>query len=258
MRCILSEQNPISRGTRVRPFWLVLRSGRGNTDKYILLVCSNHISPHHTLPIEESQDGTDFGADLSTSLAFSSAAQPENGTLDPSTTHLTELCPDNGNSFLVAQRTTHLGMDYAPPVEPHMRKHIVESVEKFNDEQFCTNCRGNAVQDATTSDSTPPEGSDPFLCKWPSCNWNRPFKTKGIFNRHQLLHGSRKFKCPMDFCPWSRKGFHRKDKLMSHLERGHHKNKQQAKMLACEQELAILAMMEEMGWDLEADLFALD
>lgn len=146
-------------------------------------------------------------------------------------------------------------MDYAPPVEPHVRKHNAEPVEEFNDEQFCTNCRGNVVQDATaaavttpsspssTSDSTPPEGSSPFSCKWPSCNWNKPFKTKGDFNRHQLLHGPRKFNCPMDFCARSRKGFHRKDKLISHLERGHHESKQRAKMLACEQELV---MMEEM------------
>jgi hypothetical protein len=57
------------------------------------------------------------------------------------------------------------------------------------------------------------------------------------------------------------RGFHWKDQLISHLARGPHESKQQTKMLACEQEQAQApnaAMMEVVGWDLEASIYALD
>ncbi|KAF2495479.1 hypothetical protein BU16DRAFT_539433 [Lophium mytilinum] len=90
-----------------------------------------------------------------------------------------------------------------------------------------------ATPSPSPSERSISEKHGPFVCNVPHCRRDgKPFKKKGDFRRHQLLHGPAIWMCPMDFCPYRKKGFSRKDKLVSHLERGHRESKEMAKMLA--------------------------
>jgi hypothetical protein len=90
-------------------------------------------------------------------------------------------------------------------------------------------------QTPATPETPSSDINGPFICHAPVCRRNgQPFKTKGDLSRHMQLHRPPTLTCPKPFCPRSRKGFHRKDKLMSHLEKGHGESKDAARMLAWE------------------------
>lgn len=179
------------------------------------------------------------------------------GVGDHSATYLTGDWSNNSNFFPQQHPTDNLVMDDATLERFYRGEHNMESAADFSGEKLCARCHGMATPEVTmpaeittpplpssSSGSTIDENPASLSCKLLTCKHrNKPFKTKGDFRRHQLLHKPPMFRCPRSDCDRSRRGFHRKDRLISHLERGHLESKKQAKMLACEQDQATNATM---------------
>lgn len=111
--------------------------------------------------------------------------------------------------------------------ETHFRWHEVEIRRHWRGESRCIwpDCPSKAIFKSPGQLKTHLFNIHvaPLVCAEPKCSYKKPFRNQHDLRRHiATAHGeTRSYKCPIEDCDASTKGFARKDKLLKHIRQEH-------------------------------------